>query len=353
MRYIRNKGCKCAALVAFFLFFTTFGIAEATTYYKVRQGDSLARISKKFHVPVDSLKEANDLDSNNLSVGKKLKIPGKASAKADKTKKLSKANKAVKTDRSEKSEAATSVEKSAGENVSAKASLENKYHTVRKRETLAKIAHRYGLSVAELKELNNIQGNRLKVGRKLIVGRSQAAPDQAADSTAQNRQVVASASEKIAEVKALSQSDELSNLSVKERLILFSKKMINLPYKFGGNSAVGVDCSAFVQRAYSLIGHSLPRSAREQYTVGQAVDKDELQTGDLLFFRTYASFPSHVGIYLGNNLFIHASSKSKRVQIDNLGMPYYVKRFIGAKRLISETETTAAPELQTHESVMP
>jgi peptidoglycan endopeptidase LytE len=56
--------------------------------------------------------------------------------------------------------------------------------------------------------------------------------------------------------------------------------------------------------------------------------------GDLVFFKTYASFPSHVGIYLGNNLFIHASSRSRKVTIDSLETPYYFKRFIGAKRFI-------------------
>ena len=66
--------------------------------------------------------------------------------------------------------------------------------------------------------------------------------------------------------------------------------------------------------------------------------KEELSIGDLVFFRTYASFPSHVGIYLGNNLFIHASEKGKKVRVDNLNAPYFVKRFIGAKRLLTDDE---------------
>ena len=317
--------------------------AEADTHYKVRKGDNLAKISKKFRVPIDQLKASNNLQSNDLSVGKKLVIPKKASAKYEINKSSAKTEKVTKAGTSETSEQPSEVndkQSTAGKASEAPTALGNKYHTVQKKDTIFRIARRYGLSVAQLKELNDLSSNKLKPGRKLIVGKSSGTDDQAQNTHVQSRHV--NVSEKIAEVKALSQSDELSNLSVNERLILFAKKMINLPYKFGGNGAFALDCSSFVQKAYSFVGHPLPRSAREQYSVGEAIDKNELQSGDLLFFRTYASFPSHVGIYIGNNLFIHASSRSKKIQIENLDTPYYVKRFIGAKRLLPETEAAVA-----------
>lgn len=136
------------------------------------------------------------------------------------------------------------------------------------------------------------------------------------------------------ETEAASPSRELSDMSMQERLVLFAKKLLDIPYRFGGNSLLGIDCSAYVQKVYNVIGVSLPRSAREQFTEGDPVDMEELSIGDLVFFKTYASFPSHVGIYLGNSLFIHASSRSKKVTIDSLDTPYYFKRFIGAKRVI-------------------
>ena len=78
---------------------------------------------------------------------------------------------------------------------------------------------------------------------------------------------------------------------------------------------------------------NLPRTARDIYKKGHWVSKGKLQKGDLVFFTTYAKFPSHVGIYIGNNKFIHASSASKRVTITNINKNYYKKRYIGAKRI--------------------
>jgi cell wall-associated NlpC family hydrolase len=109
--------------------------------------------------------------------------------------------------------------------------------------------------------------------------------------------------------------------------------MLDIPYRFGGNSFLGIDCSGYVQKVFSLLDIMLPRTAREQFRRGKLVVKEELSAGDLVFFRTYAKFPSHVGIYLGDNRFIHASSTERKVTIDSLDAPYYLKRFIGARRL--------------------
>ncbi len=79
---------------------------------------------------------------------------------------------------------------------------------------------------------------------------------------------------------------------------------------------------------------SLPRTAREQFGMGAEVAPGDLQKGDLIFFRTYASYPSHVGIYLGNNKMIHASSKDRRVVVSPINTYYYRSRFIGAKRIV-------------------
>jgi peptidoglycan endopeptidase LytE len=104
-------------------------------------------------------------------------------------------------------------------------------------------------------------------------------------------------------------------------------------YRFGGSSRSGIDCSSFVQHVFRELEVALPRTAREQFEIGNEVAPGDLQKGDLIFFHTYASYPSHVGIYLGNNKMIHASSRDRRVVISPMNTSYYRAHFIGAKRI--------------------
>lgn len=107
--------------------------------------------------------------------------------------------------------------------------------------------------------------------------------------------------------------------------------LLGIRYRFGGNSYTGIDCSAFVKRVFAA--QNLPRTAREQYLLGENVSPDALQKGDLLFFQTYAQFPSHVGINIGNKLMIHASSGGGKVMISRWDTPYFSARFLGARRI--------------------
>ena len=294
--------------------------AYAATTYTVKNGDSLYKISKKFDISESELKKLNGLKNNKLKIGQKIRIRNDDRKTARKN---------LLKDKPKKETERTNAEKT---------------YTVKKGDTVYRIAKRFDISVEELKELNELKNNSLKVGQTLIISEKMEEPVEPEDiiksiQVQYDRKanpVVTSA--RLEEVKELSSSNDLSKMSVKERLMLFAKKMLHLPYKFGGNGAIGVDCSAYVQKVYGIAGVTIPRSAREQFRVGESVDKEELSIGDLVFFRTYASFPSHVGIYLGNNLFIHASSRSKKITIDSLESPYYFKRFIGAKRLIEEEE---------------
>ena len=124
--------------------------------------------------------------------------------------------------------------------------------------------------------------------------------------------------------------------SIKDRLLRVARRMLAVPYRFGGTTLWGLDCSGFVQKTFAFLNLDLPRSAREQFREGAKVAKADLSPGDLVFFRTYAKYPSHVGIYLGDNRFVHASSRERKVTVESLDTPYYVKRYIGAKRLLLE-----------------
>lgn len=105
-------------------------------------------------------------------------------------------------------------------------------------------------------------------------------------------------------------------------------------YRFGASGTNGVfDCSSFVQHLMRSEGVSLPRTAREQFTQGKRISRGELQPGDVVFFAgTYRAGISHVGMYVGNGLFVHAASSKRGVVVDPLDLPYYNSKYAGARR---------------------
>eukprot|EP01156_Anaeramoeba_ignava_P006883 Anaeramoba_ignava/a349892_182.p1 GENE.a349892_182~~a349892_182.p1 ORF type:complete len:317 (+),score=-4.61 a349892_182:178-1128(+) len=109
---------------------------------------------------------------------------------------------------------------------------------------------------------------------------------------------------------------------------------LGTPYFFGGTSKSSIDCSAFTRRIYMDAANiKIPRVARDQIHVGRTIARNDLEFGDLIFFHTYTNkFPSHVGIYLGDNLFAHASSRYG-VTVSSLSSPYYRSHYIGGRRL--------------------
>jgi cell wall-associated NlpC family hydrolase len=110
-------------------------------------------------------------------------------------------------------------------------------------------------------------------------------------------------------------------------------RFLGVRYSFGGTSAYGFDCSGYVQHVFALMGRSLPRTADAQYFAGKSFSGQPLP-GDLVFFHTYASGVSHVGIALGGDRFVHASS-SHGVMVSSLHDSYWGARYLGAKRVVN------------------
>lgn len=259
------------------------------------------------------------------------------------------------------------------------ASLADATHVVRKGDTLGKIARAHHVSVAKIKAANGIEGTRLSVGTKLAVPGGKAPSKRRKARSGKSRRTtvrasrpaggtppidawkppteaeladlgrgtvkasnttlpVVSAPPAVAAAKDVPGATDASTAdeSIKERLLRVARGMLAVPYRFGGTTLWGLDCSGFVQKTFSFLNLDLPRTAREQFREGIKIPKAELSAGDLVFFRTYAKYPSHVGIYLGDNRFIHASSRDRKVTIDSLDAPYYMKRYLGAKRLLVE-----------------
>jgi cell wall-associated NlpC family hydrolase len=121
----------------------------------------------------------------------------------------------------------------------------------------------------------------------------------------------------------------------KEKMLMEIIKYLNTPYKYGGDTKRGIDCSAFTQTVYEkTLSIQLNRTAREQYTEGNPINSiEDLKFGDLVFFDTRSRVkPGHVGIYIGNNLFAHASSKFG-VIVSSFDDDYYKSRFMGGRRI--------------------
>lgn len=126
-----------------------------------------------------------------------------------------------------------------------------------------------------------------------------------------------------------------SSLTLGEQLVATAKNYLGVPYVWGGMSTSGFDCSGFVNYVYKLHGYSLYRVAQDIYSNnGWYVDKSELQPGDIIAFGYSSSSITHVGIYIGNGQFIHASSGSGKVVITDLSSNYYTRMYVGAKRVI-------------------
>ncbi len=118
----------------------------------------------------------------------------------------------------------------------------------------------------------------------------------------------------------------------------YALSMVGVKYKYGGSSAAtGFDCSGFVSHVFSEIAdYTLPRNSEAIATQGVKVAISHLVAGDLVFFNTRSRKNSHVGIYLGNNSFVHAPSRGKRVEIVDMKIPYWEKHFNGARRLLAD-----------------
>jgi len=306
-----NRGLYVVIVTIFLAAFPSLALAAKT--HVVKKSDTLYSLSKKYHVTVQEIKSANNLVGKNLKPGNKLVIPPRTIA--------------------------------SDEDRSGNQRLKCATYKVRKGDTPATVAKKTGVSIAELQRLNSLRGKALRPGKVLVL-REAAPVDERVEKPAKkyvSRNVELFSNEEYERTLAeltdgdpqkpidLAKNIELAT-DASKRLKKSAFSFLGTRYRFGGNSRSGLDCSSFVQHVFRELDINLPRTAREQFWTGEPVTSYDLQKGDLVFFRTYAPFPSHVGIYLGENKMIHASSRDRKVVSSSMNTPYYRSRFIGAKR---------------------
>ena len=331
------------AITSFFivtiLFVPVPGFAEQQTY-KVLKGDTLYRIGRMFNTTPEALKEINGLKNDRISIGQILKVTAEQSVPSAKVSQAS-----VKT------AAAANNSKQQQVQPPQQVRTETQTYKVRNGDTLTGIARSFNLSLKELAAANKISNsNKLKIGQVLTIpGENKSAsvtPAPAAKTPTPAVKTPAAAGETSAPAAAVMRLANQTNLkpttaiegedlTVRDRLVEAGFNMLGVRYRFGGTSEkTGFDCSGLVKNLFEKFNLTLPRSSRDQYKQGENVAKEDLQKGDLLFFSAGGKTPTHVGIYIGDNQFLHAASRAKKVVISDLGKNWYDLRYLGARRIM-------------------
>jgi len=210
-------------------------------------------------------------------------------------------------------------------------------YVVRKGDSLYRIARTYKTTPEALMSDNGLRSSRIKIGQKLQVpvaavpAAEKNAPKSEPRINPAEALMIAGASQPVNPLQ-LSESD---TQSLRNRLVEAGFQWIGVRYKFSGLSQKsGVDCSGLVKCLFSKFNIDLPRSSREQFKQGERIDRDKLEAGDLVFFSSGGNQPTHVGIYIGNDQFLHAAQKAKKVIVSDLNKFWYKMRYLGARRIM-------------------
>ncbi|MBP2242254.1 peptidoglycan endopeptidase LytE [Cytobacillus eiseniae] len=338
---------KVATIATAALLSASFTTSAFASTYTVQKGDTLSSIAKKHHTTIGELKSLNNLTSDFLASNQSLKIVQPIAPTAQKTT-------AVAT----LSQTAQSYTVASGDNLSkiaAKHSIKlddliawnnltsdriypgqslkvslvsatppptapaeeqlpaptvNNNQTeyiIKSGDSLSRIASQFGMTVQQLQSLNNLKSDLIYAGQKLLIN----------------------GSEKPAVEQKPADSEQVINTDMP--LLTEAIKLIGTPYQYGGSSVDAFDCSGFIHYVFNKTGKAINRLSSEGY-YSRSYYVDTPQPGDLVFFEnTYKKGISHMGIYIGDNQFIHAST-SNGVMITKLSDAYYQKHFDGFKR---------------------
>ncbi len=365
MKYLQ-KSFKLCILILIFIIFLCIKCSADIFYYKVKKGDTLYKISKKFHVSIKVLKKLNHLKSSRIIVGQNLKI------------RVFKNNRSIKVIinvpyfyyKVKKGDSLYKIVKRFHTSLRLIKNLNHLNgntlrpgqilkvpkiyvvkpivvnvpglinHKVRKGETLYSISLKYDVPVEIIKKLNHLNDNMIFEGQILKIPETSHKFSLKYPIWYYQQEIEKETLSKKLKELFLTRSilDKEEEQFLKDKFLEIARQFRRYKYKYGGDGNHGyLDCSMFVKLVYEELGILLPRTSREQYMVGIKVSKNELIPGDLIFFSKTRKkkIISHVGIYIGNHRFIHFCAARRGLAIDSLNSYYYKTHFVGAKRILN------------------
>ncbi len=347
--------------------------------YKVGSGDTLYSIARKHHTTVARIELVNGMEKgDNLKIGRSLRVPQNSYAPDTKSSDITLASVVQEIDREKKIQPEkvkkikiTSPKKNSNKKPFIKKEVSKKKtgkgslsHTVEKGDTLYSIAKTNHTTVSTLENINHIKsGKSLKLGQIIALSEISKTPKSKTKVVKLKTKAKKKTTPKI-KVAGLDTKAKKKTVSSKKssprKLVLepeptkknflaslkwesnsslklaAAKKQLGKRYVYGATGPYSFDCSGFTSYVCKKNGVCLPRTSINQSKVGKRVSRRNLKAGDLVFFDTskrQRGYINHVGIYMGNNKFIHASSAKKKVVVSSLEKPFYKSRFKWGSRV--------------------
>ncbi|MCS1393900.1 LysM peptidoglycan-binding domain-containing protein [Lysinibacillus boronitolerans] len=274
--------------------FLALQTAEAATY-TVQKGDTLTKIAQNHQVTIGDIMKWNNLSKDTIYVAQKLEIQKQSK------------NEGVKP-----STPSTSVKPTTSS------------HTVAKGDTLSKIAKLYNVTIKDIMDWNKLEKDTIFIGQVLKVSPGAVIPD---GDTIHNNVTSGTGTPS----KVTSKDPTANGQAIYNKTVEIANTLVGTPYLYGGNTPVGLDCSGFIFYAFNQGGLKIGRASSEGYFYGNTTHVENPVPGDLVFFEnTYKEGISHMGIYLGDNKFIHAGTDG--VEISDVTYSYWSSKLVAYKR---------------------
>ncbi len=276
--------------------FLALQTAEAATY-TVQKGDTLTKIAQNHQVTIGGdIMKWNNLSKDTIYVAQKLEIQKQSK------------NEGVKP-----STPSTSVKPTTSS------------HTVAKGDTLSKIAKLYNVTIKDIMDWNKLEKDTIFIGQVLKVSPGAVIPD---GDTIHNNVTSGTGTPPS---KVTSKDPTANGQAIYNKTVEVANTLVGTPYLYGGNTPVGLDCSGFIFYAFNQGGLKIGRASSEGYFYGNTTHVENPVPGDLVFFEnTYKEGISHMGIYLGDNKFIHAGTDG--VEISDVTYSYWSSKLVAYKR---------------------